>query len=210
MKTSRKIKNLGKTLYQQGESTHEIAERCQVSVRTAQRWVKEFEKNQQTNTVHQSETREFQTEISDTAVVAPLPTLAKITNSASDETLNLNLTSQMALKLLTLTDTAISTLEACLLDPEGRYLDKLKAIQILGTWVGLEEKYPVVVNRIFRAFDLNIENVDVDTATVVPTPNKLQKAQKAQKAEQEKPEKLADQLANPAFQQMINKIMFSS
>lgn len=178
MARNKKAKDLAQKLYQQGITTDVIAESCQVSRRTVQRWIKEFEKPSVT-IVGSGETtgkQEFQSD--DVVKVSPttiVPTLENVANLNPGETVDLKITSRLAIRLLNLTQLAVSSLEDCLTDPNARRADKLKAVQLIGDWMGLTDGISVL-NKLASDFDLEIIQSHNSLASF--TPKKLLSAQK--------------------------------
>ena len=187
MTTEKEAKNLGLELYLRGKSTDAIALECGVARRTIQRWIKEFEQTPIKVTVQESVADKKQESVSDKkqeSVIDEkqdvgesikqeiLPVLEKIASPKQIETLDLKITSKLAIKLLNLTESAMNSVGNCLIDPDTKTSDKLKAAQLVGSWLGLDRDESVI-RKLSRNFELEIEIANSDTADTTLTPNRL-------------------------------------
>ncbi|MDJ0733253.1 MAG: helix-turn-helix domain-containing protein [Nostocaceae cyanobacterium] len=180
-----KAKNLARKLFYEGKGSDTIAQHCGVSRRTIQRWIGEFKQAPVTITTQGETTATESFQTIDVAKTSPndaqmsptiLPELEKIATLKPDETLDLTITSRMAIRLLNVTEKAIASIEDCLTNPDTRQADKLKAAQIVGNWVGLNSKYGSALDQVSRIFDLNSEAIDTSTGVATVVPEKLLKA----------------------------------
>jgi hypothetical protein len=142
MPASKNDKNIARKLYQQGQDSAVIAEECSVSIRTAQRWIKSFEKEKvivigQENKVEP----EAQT-------VEVLPALEATSTTSNGQSVELILTARTATRLLNLSELAISAVEDVLSAADSSPMSKLRAAQIVGKWVGFERDKASVVGTI--------------------------------------------------------------
>jgi len=160
MRAAKKVKDLAKKLYMEGESTEKIAIKCNVSKRTIQRWILKFKE-----------------EIVSTTIESDTLTILEKISKKSGEKLDLTTTSKMAVHLISITEKALTVVEDVLANPNVRIADKLKAVQIIGEWSGLKDKN--VIRKITNAFDVDLsENIDINTALADLLPKKLIEAGK--------------------------------
>lgn len=191
MTKNSKARDLARKLYIQGENTDSISQQCETSRRTIQRWIKDFE--QELVTIKSKPETTFIDELQDKVVAeAPsddvevsanvaeiLPQLEKVASLKNGDELDLTLSSKMALHLINLSEKSLATLDACLTDPDVRTVDKLKAVQLIGEWVGLKEGN--VLRQILGKFDLADEDVDTEKATITLVSRRLSEARKIKK-----------------------------
>lgn len=126
MAATNHVKNLARQLYQEGHETAFISQRCDVSLRTVQRWVKSFEKEKVTVT--------SQAEAPDTEV---LPALERIANTSSDS-VSVSIIPSTAVRLLNLAQASIAAVEGVLYNPDSSDANKIRAAALASKWVGLE------------------------------------------------------------------------
>ena len=165
MAVTKKDKNFARQLYQKGKSTKEISVECDVNIRTAQRWIKSFEKE---NVVV--------TNLADpeAEVTQPIPALKKIASVPAEQCIGFDMSQNTARRLLNLADSAIKAVEVVLQSPDSSDVNKLKAAQLVGKWVGLEEQNerynPSVLNVITEKLGLeaSIENSEASEITLTP------------------------------------------
>ena len=95
MAVTKKDKNFARQLYQKGKSTKEISVECDVNIRTAQRWIKSFEKE---NVVV--------TNLADpeAEVTQPIPALKKIASVPAEQSIGIDMSQNTARRLLNLAD----------------------------------------------------------------------------------------------------------
>lgn len=165
MTVAKKDKNLARQLYQEGKSTKEISLECGVTIRTAQRWVNLFEKE---NVVV--------TNLADpeAEVAQPIPALEKIASVLTEQSIGINMSQNTARRLLNLADSAIKAVEAVLQSSDSSDVNKLKAAQLVGKWVGLEEQnerynssvLSVVTEKL--GLEASIENSEASEITLTP------------------------------------------
>ena len=200
MTTEKETKNLGFELYLRGKSTDVIARECGVARRTIQRWMKEFEQTPINLTVQehvadqkqesadeeqenvdekQESVIEKKQDVGESIKQEILPVLEKIASHRQTETLDLKITSQLAIKLLSLTNLAINSVENCLINPDVKTSDKLKAAQLIGIWLGLDSDESVV-RKLTKNFELEVEIVNRDTGDTTFTPNRLAASRRQQ------------------------------
>lgn len=195
MTKNSKARDLARKLYIEGESTDSIAQQCETSRRTIQRWIKDFEqelvtikaKAETTSTEAYQEKSVAEAPSDDVEVSANvpsnvaeiLPTLEKVASLKDGDELDLTLSSRMALHLISLSKKSLVALDNCLTDPDVRTVDKIKAAELVGQWAGLKDGK--VLQQVLNKFDLTHENVDVKTATTALIPKKLAEAKKVHK-----------------------------
>lgn len=132
-------KILAKKLYQQGKNSALIAQNCEITQRTAQRWIKDFQKEKVIVTgIGNNKT--------DQEVTEPIAALKQISETEPGQNIELTMTSRIAVRLLNLTERAVVAVEDCLQDSNCSYAVKLKAADLVGQWVGLKnnDAYPIV------------------------------------------------------------------
>ncbi len=208
MTTEKEAKNLALKLYLQGESTDEIALECGVTRRTIQRWIKEFERTPINLTVQENVTDEKQEDVrfekqesvrdekqnvSENIKQEIIPVLETIVSHKRKETLDLKITSKLAIKLLSLTELAMESVENCLADPDTKTADKLKAAQLVGNWVGLDSQESIL-KKLIRNFEVEVSIVDSDTADTALTPSRLAETERRQQQERQWALDLASEL----------------
>lgn len=163
MTVTKKDKNFARQLYQKGKSTKEISLECGVNIRTAQRWVKSFEKE-----------NVIVTNLADpeAQVTEPIPALEKI--ASAKQSIGINMSQNTARRLLALADSAIEAVEFVLQSPDSSDVNKLKAAQLVSKWVGLEKqnesRNPSVLNVVTDKLGLeaSIENSEASEITLTP------------------------------------------
>ncbi|MEO0842275.1 MAG: helix-turn-helix domain-containing protein [Cyanobacteria bacterium J06633_8] len=161
MAVIKKDKNFARQLYQKGKSTKEISVECDVNIRTAQRWIKLFEKE---NVVV--------TNLADpeAEVTEPVSALEKIAVAQSSQSVAVNIPQRLAVRLLNLTESAISGVEECLKNPYSSDASKLKAAQLVGKWVGLEEHEYYAIPSIIRVI---AHKLDVTPSFEINQPSQM-------------------------------------
>ncbi|MFL9458055.1 helix-turn-helix domain-containing protein [Tolypothrix campylonemoides VB511288_2] len=178
-------------LYQQNKLTDEIARLCEISRRTAQRWVREFE---QTGVIitGKNETPQEET-TNNVATVSPtISVLEKVAKIEPNQTLDLSLSSRLAIRLLNLTEVAIATVEDCLTNVDAKPTDRLKAAEMVARWVGLDDKERrSIFSQVTESCDAKLATVDLQKSSATVKPQKVLLAQ--QKLEKEREREQATQ-----------------
>lgn len=136
MGTSKDDKNLARKLYQQGKTNKFISKKLGIPLRTIQYWTKKFSKEKVVVRGKESLADP------DTPPVEALPALETVANTKESNSVELAMTSRTAVRLLNLAEAAISTVESVLQNPDSSDISKLRAAQLAGKWVGLEERKP--------------------------------------------------------------------
>ncbi|MUG98748.1 hypothetical protein F7734_43235 [Scytonema sp. UIC 10036] len=171
MKNSKKAKELAWKLYQQKETSDSIAVRCKVSRRTVQRWFKEFEQTPIiiTGKGETPESEDFQANtVTALSLTTPLPILERIANLEPGETLDLTISSRMAIRLLNLAEIALATVEDCLTNSDIKPSDRLKAAQIVGQWVGLDDKdRRSIIAQVALTCGADLETVNIEKSSAI-------------------------------------------
>ncbi|MUH00090.1 helix-turn-helix domain-containing protein [Scytonema sp. UIC 10036] len=193
MKSNKNAKALALKLYQENKLTDEVARRCGVSRRTVQRWFSEFE---QTGIViiGKNETSQEETTNNVAAVSPTISVLEKVANIEPNQTLDLSLSSRLAIRLLNLTESAIATVEECLTNVDVKPTDRLKAAEMVARWVGLDDKERrSVFYQVALSCDADLQIVDLEKSSATVKPQKVVLAQQKLEEEREREQKAAKQ-----------------
>lgn len=158
------VKNIARQLYQEGHETAFIAQRCDVSHRTAQRWVKSFE--QETVRV---------TSEAEAPVTEVLPALDRIANTPTDS-VSVSIIPSTAVRLLNLADASIAAVESVLRNPDSSDANKIRAAALASKWVGLEgtsngkKPCPSVLSTISKrsGVTINVESSESSELQLTP------------------------------------------
>ncbi|MBE9216302.1 helix-turn-helix domain-containing protein [Plectonema cf. radiosum LEGE 06105] len=219
-----KARDLARKLYLEGQSTDLIAQKCETSRRTIQRWIQGFDKELvtikakgQTSSTEASqeicgaEMSSDDVEVSSNVILNDaeiLPTLEKVASLKSSDELDLTVSSRMALHLINLTEKSLLALDDCLTDPDVRTVDKIKAAELVGKWTGLDGGR--VVEKILNKFDLTNEGIDAEKSTTVIIPRKLAEAKrKRQELKDDYHEEIYDNFVkNNYFPKLLDKNFF--
>lgn len=165
MGTSKDDKNLARKLYQQGKTNKFISEKLGIPLRTIQYWTKKFSKEKVVVRGKESLADP------DTPPVEALPALETVANTKESNSVELAMTSRTAVRLLNLAEAAISTVESVLQNPDSSDISKLRAAQLAGKWVGLEERKPQsIVNVASNRAGVNpyLGNVEAEEVQFTP------------------------------------------
>jgi hypothetical protein len=159
MARSSEQKNEALKLHKSGMAPSRIAEKLGTSARTIQRWLKD----------------ESPVKLKIVAMKADkdvVPSVAKNV-ATSNEKFDIGLSRRMAIRLLNLSDAALTAVEDCLSDPDARRADKLRAAALVGDWLGLSgARHPsgdfvAVPRRVEQTFGVRLAD-DTDAAYKPP------------------------------------------
>ncbi|MEM6751479.1 MAG: helix-turn-helix domain-containing protein [Cyanobacteria bacterium P01_C01_bin.38] len=163
MALSRFVKAEARKLYLQGVSCQEIAEELEINIRTMQRWAREFDGEAVVIPV-----------VSEVEPEPPIEALQRVAEPQQPigESIELNLTARIAVRLLNLTEVAIDTVEEVLTNGDATHGNKLKAAQMVAQWVGLDENNrSTVMSNVTHKLGLNCAD-DYEENQAIFTPRR--------------------------------------
>ena len=121
----RELKRLARSMYLDGKFPSEISDELNVPLRTMQRWVQEFKNEAVTVEIESIDKTE--------------DAIVEVKKLQKDETVALTISSQTAIQLLHLGQSAIATVERILGSPDAPDKVKLEAAKLSGAWTGLDQ-----------------------------------------------------------------------
>lgn len=147
-------------LHKQGMPVAKIASKLKISARTIQRWLKAESPIPVRVEVLSVDNETVQ---NDAAIGA---------SGVGSEDFDLSVSRRTAIRLLKLSESAITAIEECLANPDARTADKLKAAQIAGFWLGIGA-YPQnclsVIERVERTFSVSLAEEGDDVSSTINT-----------------------------------------
>lgn len=151
-------------LFLDGFSAKDIAERLSLPVRTIYRWISQL-KSETFSKLSRSHVEPTSTNKATPPARMP-----------DTQVISLNMAPHAAARLLALSESAISTIEKVLDDPDSSPATLLRAAQIVGKWTGLEERASVIANAT-RKFEVTANFIDNEAAELHLTHNAVEKKQ---------------------------------
>jgi transcriptional regulator with XRE-family HTH domain len=147
-------------LHKSGMAPSRIAEKLGTSARTIQRWLKD----------------ESPVKVKVLAMKADESVPQSVAKTvATSEKFDIGLSRRMAIRLLNLSDAALTAVEDCLSDPDARRADKLRAAALVADWLGLSgARHPsgdfvAVPRRVEQVFGVRLAD-DIDAPRKLPQP----------------------------------------
>ena len=157
------IKSEARKLYLQGASCQEIAEELEINLRTMQRWARGFDDETVAIPV-----------VSEVEPEPPIEALQRVAERQqhNGETIELNLTARIAVRLLNLTEISINTVEDVLTSGDASQGSRLKAAQMVADWVGLNQNgRTTVMGNVTHKLGLNCSD-DYEENQAIFTPRR--------------------------------------
>lgn len=186
MPASKNDKNFARKLYQQGQDSAVIAEECSVSVRTAQRWIKSFEK-EKVIVIGQENKAEPEAQ-----TVEVLPALEATSKTSNGQSVELTLTARTATRLLNLSELAIGAVEDILSSGDSSPMSKLRAAQIVGKWVGFEREQASVIATVSLKAGVSASLDHSESDEIRFTPHMVIYKRDSERREAEEAERVAE------------------